>query len=150
MKRWFVGGGIAGAVVAALLTTLLMTGVFAQGPAQVGITAEEAKAAVLATNAGAQVVSVDQDKEDGTSVYEVTLDNGLEVQVDASSGAILGTDQEESGPDLDNVQEQVGAQDQDDGQDEAGDLDQDNVQEEFESQADDANEVPGVEDAPGQ
>ena len=148
MKKWLIGSGIVGVAVVALLTTLLMTGVFAQGPAQGGITAEQAKAIVLAANPGTQVVSVDQDQEGGTSVYEVTLDNGLEVQVDANSGAILGTDQEEGGPDLDNVQEQVGAQDQDDGPDADGD--QDNVQEEFESQADDANEAPGVEDAPGQ
>jgi len=155
MKKWMIGSGIAGAVVVALLTGLLVTGVFAQGPRPVapppgGITVEEATAAVLAANPGTQVISVDQDNEDGTSVHEVTLDNGLEVQVDANSGTILGTDQEETGPDRDNVQEEVGAQDQDDGQDEAGDLDQDNVQEELESQADDASEIPGIEDAPGQ
>jgi peptidase YpeB-like protein len=153
MKKWLIGSGIVGAVVLALLAGLLMTSVFAQGPtpavpAQSGMTAEEAKAAALAANPGTQVVSVDQDSKDGTAVYEVTLDNGLQVQVDANSGAILGTDQEEGSSDVDNVQEEAGAQDQDGGQD--GDGDQDQVEEEFESQADDASELPDVEDAPGQ
>jgi hypothetical protein len=153
MKKWLIGSGIAGAVMLALLTGLLVTGVFAQGPTPVvppqsGITVEEAKAAVLAANPGTQVASVDQDSEGGTTVYEVRLDNGLEVQVDANSGTILSADQEGTGPDQDNVQEQVGAQDQDDSSGAAGD--QDNVQEEFQSQADDASELPGIEDAPGQ
>ena len=105
---------------------------------------------VLAANPGTSVVEVDQDTENGSLVYEVTLDNGLEVQVDAGSGEILGTDQEEADSeagDVDNVQEEIQNQDDDSGQ-EQNDLD--DVQEEFESQADDVQEAPGVEDAPGQ
>jgi uncharacterized membrane protein YkoI len=93
------------------------------------ITPEQAKAAALEANPGATVVKVELGHENGALVYEVELDNGLEVKVDAGNGAILSTEQADA--------------------DEAtGDLD--DVQEEFESQTDDALETPYAEDAPGQ
>jgi hypothetical protein len=154
MKKWLIGGGFLGVLAIAVLLGILATGVFAQGsaapaPFQASITSDDAQAAALAANPGASVVGVDQDEENGALVYEVKLDNGLEVQVDASSGAILGTDQEEADSgagDADNVQEEI---QQGNDTDEGGN-DLDNVQQEFESQADDAQEAPGVEDAPGQ
>jgi uncharacterized membrane protein YkoI len=93
------------------------------------ITPEQAKAAALEANPGATVVKVELGNENGALVYEVELDNGLEVKVDAGNGAILSTEQE-------------------DADEAAGDLD--DVQEEVESQADDALEMPHAEDAPGQ
>jgi uncharacterized membrane protein YkoI len=93
------------------------------------ITPEQAKAAALEANPGATVVKVELGNENSALVYEVELDNGLEVKVDAGNGAILSTEQE-------------------DADEAAGDLD--DVQEEVESQADDALEMPHAEDAPGQ
>ena len=63
-------------------------------PDQTGITADEAKAAAEAANPGAKALDVDLENENGTILYEVELDNGLEVMVDAANGNILGNDQE--------------------------------------------------------
>ncbi|MGC8960520.1 MAG: PepSY domain-containing protein [Chloroflexia bacterium] len=95
------------------------------------ISAEQAKAAAEAANPGAKAVKVELDDENGVLVYSVELDNGLDVKVDAGNGAILHIEQA-------------------DGDHEGGLSDQDNIQEEYESQADDAMETPGVEDSAGQ
>jgi len=153
MKKLLIGGGVAGVLVAAVLLGGLVTGAFAQGSTPsntAAITADEAKAAALAANPGANVVASELDKENGALVYEVELDNGLEVAVDANTGAILGTEQEdgkEAAKDLDDAQEEVESQTEDADQ---GVDDLDDIQEEFESQADDALEAPQAEDAPGQ
>jgi uncharacterized membrane protein YkoI len=63
---------------------------------QAGITPDEAKAAAEAANPGAQALDVDLENENGAILYEVELDNGLEVQVDANNGNILGADQEDA------------------------------------------------------
>lgn len=152
MKKWLIGGGILAALAVTLLVGSMAMSAFAQTltPPQVTITPEQAKAATLAANPGTTAVEVDLDRENGAQVYEVKLDNGLEVKVDASNGTILGTEQEDVGQgadDQDNVQEEVGSQ-VDNAEQGAGD--QDNVQDEFESQADDALESPHIEDAPGQ
>lgn len=148
MKKWLIGGGILGALVVALLAGgFVRGGVLAQSgtppaPSQAAITPEEAKDAALAANPGTAVVQVDLDDEDGAPVYEVKLDSGLDVEVDANSGAILGTEQGDAdGPD--GAQEEL---------DQASDTDntQNNVQEELENQADDAQEVSQAENAPGQ
>jgi hypothetical protein len=147
MKKWLIGAGIVGALAAVLLVGGLVKGALAQSstppaPSQATITPEEAKDAALAANPGTAVVQVDLDDEGGAPVYEVELDSGLDVKVDANSGAILGTEQEDAdGPE--GAQEELG-QDND-----ANDV-QNNVQEELENQVDDAQEVPQAEDAPGQ
>jgi len=41
------------------------------------------------------VVKSDLDNEDGTLVFSVELDNGMEVKVDAATGAVLGTESDE-------------------------------------------------------
>ena len=111
------------------------------------ITTEQAKAAALEANPDATVVEVELGDENGALVYEVELDNDLEVKVDAGNGAILSTEQEDAdeADDLDNIQEEVESQ-VEDADEESGDVD--DVQEEFESQADDALETPHAEDAP--
>jgi uncharacterized membrane protein YkoI len=176
MRKWLIGGGIAGVLVVALLVGSLAMTAFAQDPTPpaqteeqadtdtgpdeqlpsydssirvddaqyegtseadeeaalaglVTITPEQAKAAALEANPGATVVKMELGNENGALVYEVELDNGLEVKVDAGNGAILSTEQEDA--------------DEDDG-------DLDDVQEEVESQVDDALETPHAEDAPGQ
>jgi hypothetical protein len=152
MKKWLIGGGILAVLVVTLLVGSMAMSAFAQTPTspQVTITPEQAKAAALAANPGATAVEVDLDRENGAQVYEVKLDNGLEMKVDAGNGAILSIEQEdadEAAGDLDNVQEEVESQ-AEDADEESGDVD--DLQEEFESQADDALEMPHAEDAPGQ
>lgn len=64
-------------------------------PDQAGITSEEARAAAEAKNPGTRALEVELESENGTLVYEVEMDNGLEVIVDAANGKILGTEQDE-------------------------------------------------------
>jgi uncharacterized membrane protein YkoI len=66
----------------------------AVSPDQANITADEAKAAAEAAYPGAKAVAVELENENGKIAYEVELDNGLEVIVDAGSGEILGTEQD--------------------------------------------------------
>ncbi len=147
MKKWLIGAGIVGALAAVLLAGGLVRGALAQSgtpptPSQATITPEQAQDAALAANPGATVVNVDLDNEGGAPIYEVELDSGLDVKVDANSGAILSAEQEDAdGPEV--AQEEL---------DQAGDTDdvQNNVQQELENQADDAQEVPQAEDVPGQ
>ncbi len=64
-------------------------------PDQAGITSEEARAAAEANNPGAKALEVERESENGTLVYEVELDNDLEVIVDAANGNILGAEEDE-------------------------------------------------------
>src|SRR3989337_671847 len=64
-------------------------------PDQTGITADEARAAAEAANPGTKALEVELENENGTLVYEVELDNGLEVILDAANGNILGTERDE-------------------------------------------------------
>ncbi len=93
------------------------------------ISADQAKMAAEAANPGATATKVELDNENGALVYSVELSNGLDVKVDAGDGQVVHTEQ--------------AGEDQESG-------DQDTVQEEYASQADDATETPGVEDAVGQ
>jgi len=63
---------------------------------QTGITADEARAAAEAAHPGTRGLEVELENENGTLVYEVQLDNGLEVMVDAANGSILGTERDEA------------------------------------------------------
>jgi uncharacterized membrane protein YkoI len=58
-------------------------------PASTGITAAEAQAIVEAANPGASTLAVEFDREGGKDLWEVELDNGQDVKVDASTGEIL-------------------------------------------------------------
>lgn len=62
-------------------------------PASTGISAAEAQAIAEAAYPGAVTLFVEFDREWGKDIWEVELDNGLDVQVDASTGEILGTEQ---------------------------------------------------------
>ena len=62
---------------------------------QATITEQQARATVLAANPGATVVEVELDDEDGTVVYDVELSNGVDVEVNAQTGAITSTEQAE-------------------------------------------------------
>jgi hypothetical protein len=68
-------------------------------PDQMGITAEQAQAAAEAANPGAKTLAVEIDRVNengGAVIYEVELDNGIDVKVDAANGSILGTDMREA------------------------------------------------------
>jgi uncharacterized membrane protein YkoI len=62
-------------------------------PANTAITADEAKKIAEEANPGATALSVDFDHEGGHDMWEVELNNNAEVEVDANSGAILATKQ---------------------------------------------------------
>ena len=55
------------------------------------ITAEQAQTAALAVHSGT-VHEVELDEENGKLVYGVEFDGGVDVKVDAMTGAILGTE----------------------------------------------------------
>lgn len=61
----------------------------------------------------AAVASVELDGEDGTLIYDVELDNGTEVEVDATSGEVLKTETEQDGGEDDEDGENNGGADQD-------------------------------------
>ena len=67
----------------------------AVSPDEVGITAEEAKAAAEAAYQGTKAIEVELERENGQVMYEVELNNGLEVMVDADNGDILGAEQDD-------------------------------------------------------
>lgn len=90
-KRWIVGAGAA----ALLLTGGLAAGPIAslaQGDPAAKLTEDEAAQAAIGAYPGTTSTSVELEEEDGRSVYEVTLSNGYEVDVDGNSGAILETE----------------------------------------------------------
>lgn len=68
--------------------------------AKAGLTADQATAAALGANPGAQVVQVQLEDENGTVVYGVELSVGgksLDVKVDAQNGKVLAS-QADDGP----------------------------------------------------
>ena len=58
-------------------------------PARTPVTADGAQAIVEAANPGTTTLNVEFDRENGTDIWEVELDNGMDVKVDAGSGVIL-------------------------------------------------------------
>jgi uncharacterized membrane protein YkoI len=61
-------------------------------PVQTGISADRAQSIAEGANPGAATLAVEFDREGGKDDLEVELDNGLDVKMDASSGAILGSE----------------------------------------------------------
>ncbi|MFQ5420884.1 MAG: PepSY domain-containing protein [Anaerolineae bacterium] len=61
-------------------------------PAGLSLTADEAQAIVEAANPGATTLAVEYDRENGRDLFEVELDNGQDVQVDADTGEIVATE----------------------------------------------------------
>lgn len=104
---------------------------------QAAISQADAETAALDANPGAKVVKTELDKEDGILAYTVELDNGVDVIVDANTGDILTSEQDKEAKEA-----AEGA--------ETADNNNDQTQEEHQSQVDDVNETPGVEDAVGQ
>lgn len=66
---------------------------------QTTITADQAKATAEAANPGTKTLAVELDRVNengGAIIYEVELDNGLDVKVDAANGSILNTEQRDA------------------------------------------------------
>lgn len=61
-------------------------------PSTTAISAAEAQTIAEAAYPGAATLAVEFDREWGKDIWEVELDNALDVQVDASTGEILGTE----------------------------------------------------------
>lgn len=61
-------------------------------PSSTGISADQAQAIAEAAHPGASTLNVEFDRELGKEIWEVELDNGLDVQVDATSGDIINTE----------------------------------------------------------
>src|SRR5680860_403130 len=59
----------------------------------------EAQEIALTDQGDAAVVQVELDGDDGVLTYEVRLDNGMEVDVDATTGEILRVDQDDAASD---------------------------------------------------
>jgi uncharacterized membrane protein YkoI len=55
----------------------------------VKISEDQAKQIALTAHAGTKVLSVELEQHRGNAVYEISLDNKVEVKIDATSGAIL-------------------------------------------------------------
>jgi uncharacterized membrane protein YkoI len=62
---------------------------------QAVLSADEAKAAAEAAQPGTKAVKVELESEDGFLVYDVELDNGMELTIDAGDGTVLLTEQED-------------------------------------------------------
>jgi uncharacterized membrane protein YkoI len=61
-------------------------------PATTGITADQAQTIAESANPGTAALAVEFDHENGQDIWEVELDNGQDVKVDAGSGQILLTE----------------------------------------------------------
>lgn len=82
----------------------ILIGVFMNAPrsasAQQGqLTADEARTAAEAASPGATATDVELEREGSKDVYEVQLDNGMEVEIDAVTGEILEIELEDDGDD---------------------------------------------------
>jgi hypothetical protein len=62
-------------------------------PGALSVTDEEARAAVLEAYPGVTIGEVDLDtQDDGSLVYDVDIDSGQEIMVDARTGEVLGAE----------------------------------------------------------
>jgi hypothetical protein len=83
----------------------------------------QAQETALTGQSGAAIVSVDLNGEEGVLVYDIELDNGFDVEVDATTGAVLKSEPE-SNDDAENNDDDANeheGQDDDNGEGEDGD-----------------------------
>ena len=90
-KRWLMGAGagsllLLGGIAAGPVTSL------AQNDPNADLREDEVVQIVLGEYPGTTVAYVELEEEDDRPVYEVTLSNGLDVEVDGNDGRILETD----------------------------------------------------------
>ena len=179
MKKWMIGGGILGALALALVGSLVIVPVFAQGPIPAAQSETQADAGPNEQSpAYDSSVRVDEAQYEGMSEADeaaalsvlatITPEDAkakallanpgaaaVQVELDNENGALVYSVELDNGLDVkvDAVTGTILYTEQADA-DEAGAVDTDNVQEElqeeFGSQADDATEATGIEDGPGQ
>jgi uncharacterized membrane protein YkoI len=60
-------------------------------PATVSITADQARSIAETAHPGATALEIEFDHDDGFALFKIELSNGIDVTIDASTGAILAT-----------------------------------------------------------
>ncbi len=93
---------------------------------------KQAQEAALAGQDGASVMSVKLDGDEGTLMYDILLDNGIEIEVDATTGEVgkieqdngdEAGDQAEDGDEAGSGDDEQAGDNSGDDQDESGDVD---------------------------
>lgn len=102
--NWISKRTILALLVTGILLGGILIGVFMNKPrsasAQSGqLTPDEAKAVAEEASPGATATDVSLEREGSKDVYEVQLDNGMEVEIDAATGEILETEMSDDGDD---------------------------------------------------
>ena len=134
MRAWLIGLSGATLLLAGIISTAPLVGANHErsetptaGTPIIGapllepsIDLVEAQEIALEGQGGAHVAEVDLDGKTGVLVYRIALDNGLDVEIDATTGEIVGTERDEH-PDDDTSTTQRSAQDDDDDDDDNGD-----------------------------
>lgn len=90
-KRWLMGAGAGTLLLAGGVLAGPIAGFAGQDPTAT-LSEDEAIAAAIAANPGTSATGVEFESEDGVATFEVTLSNGLEVEIDGNSGAVLATE----------------------------------------------------------
>ena len=112
-KRMILTLLLAGVVLGGVLIGIFMNIPRTASAQQTQLTPEEAKAAAEAIGDGATATDVDLEREGSRDVYEVQLDNGMEVEIDAATGEILETELEDDGDDVNDGPDDVNEVDDD-------------------------------------
>ena len=107
--------------------------------AKAGINAQRAGEAALGGHAGATVTQVNLEIERGALVYDVELDNGQDLTIDAGNGAVLLTEAGDAGENEDGDGSDVGENEDGDSSD-VGETADDDADDAGENEADDAGE----------
>lgn len=115
-KRWLMGAGAG---------SLLLIGGIAAGPVaslagdspEATLSEQEAIQYAIAAYPGTTASDVSSESEDGLAIYDVSLSNGLEVEIDGNTGAILETEPIDGGDENDdrNDDDESEANDDDNG-----------------------------------
>lgn len=98
-KRTILALLMTGVILGGVLIGIILNNPRAASAQQTRLTPEEARAAAEAIGDGAKATDVDLEREGSRDVYEVQLDNGMEVEIDAATGEILETELEDDGDD---------------------------------------------------
>lgn len=175
-RRWVAGAGVGSLLLAGVVTGGPLVSASFQDASPAAKTADDdvanatpvvgtpllepaidlrqAQEAALAGQDGAAVASVKLDGDEGTLTYDVVLDTGLEVEVDATTGEIGETEQadgddEDAETDDDAGEaengDDAGEADGDDGEVDDGEVDDGNGDDQ-----DEPGDVDGTDDAEGE
>ena len=108
MRAWLIGVSSATVLLAGIFTTLAVaqanhqprttpsaTPIVGSPLLQPSIDLVEAQEMALEGQGGAHVAEIDLDAEHGPLTYRIELDNGADVEIDATTGEILRTEHDE-------------------------------------------------------